>query len=218
MSCLPVTIARPSIVTPRLDGDLRAHFLGLLGLYVDRRWRWVPGSGKSLVDLVEVDRVAHALVALVLAPPLRQRWVHIACGESAATLGELGEIARAAWKLRPLRFLTPAIVRAPMRVLALGSAAAHLRRAAPLAAYLNVRTPVDTTRSAPILAARGVQLRPAAMVFGDLVARLRDREGRHPDGRCSSSRPPAPTRLGVVGGRLSARQEVRPLSDAAGRS
>jgi long-chain acyl-CoA synthetase len=172
MAHLPITIARPSIVTPRLDGDLQAHFLSLLRLYAEQGWRWVPGSACSLVDLVRVDQVAHALHAIAVGPPPHQRFLHVAAGEGAARLADLGEIARGIWKLRPLRFVSPALVRFFLRTLGFGRRAARARRAAPLAAYLDVRTPIDTSRSAPILATRDVVLPRSAEVFRELAERI----------------------------------------------
>lgn len=211
MANLPVTIVRPSIVGPSAArraggaGDERpaeqARFLLLLRLYLTHGWRWVPGSPASIVDLVPVDLVADATVALALRPLVDGRWYHLAAGPHAATLRELGERASRAFRAPPLSFVPPRLLHAALRCLVWGRTRPLLDRAAPYVPYLSVRTRVDTNDSHRVLRELGLAVPRSADVFDALIARLaadddsatgaRVAAGTRPPARFSASRAPA---------------------------
>jgi|GEM_PF-3472155 len=181
MATLPVTIIRPSIVGPAAQRDPaataddapaeQARFLLLLRLYATHGWRWVPGSPASIVDLVPVDVVAAAAVALALRPLVDGRWYHLAAGPGAATLRELGERASRALAAPPLSFVPPRLLHAALRCLVWGRTRQLLDRARPYVPYLGVRTRVDTTDSHRVLREVGLAVPRSVDTFDALLAR-----------------------------------------------
>ena len=193
MANLPVTVVRPSIVGPSAalgaaddrDGD-QARFLLLLQLYRTQGWRWVPGSPASIVDLVPVDLVAAATVALALRPLVDGRWYHLAAGPRAATLREVGERASRAFGAPALSFVPPTLLHAALRCIVWGRTRTMLERAAPYVPYLSVRTRVDTTDSHRVLRDLGLEVPRVVDTFDGLLARLADTARSAAD-----ARPPA---------------------------
>jgi len=186
MTRLPITVVRPSIVgPPGLDPSERTHddppangdeqqarFLMLLRLYLTHGWRWVPGLPSSVVDMVPVDLVARATIALARRPFGDGRWYHLAAGPRAASLRELGAIASRTFRVPPLGFAPPGLFRAATRCLVWGRARPLLERAAPFVPYLSVRTRVDTTDSQRVLRELGVVMPPVTELFNGLLARF----------------------------------------------
>jgi nucleoside-diphosphate-sugar epimerase len=204
MATLPVTIVRPSIVGPapapdaaagsttRDARDDDARFLLLLRLYAAHRWRWVPGSPESLVDLVPVDLVARATVGLALRPLVDGRWYHLAAGPAAATLRDLGERAGRALRLPPLAFVPPRLLHATLRCVVWGRTRTLVERAAPFVPYLGVRTRVDTTDSHRVLRDLGLAVPRSADTFEALLARFTAAHaGGNAARRGADARPPA---------------------------
>lgn len=186
MPRLPITVLRPSIVGPPAsssadqthddraahDDAQQARFLMLLRLYLTHGWRWVPGTPSSVVDMVPVDLVARATVALALRPFGDGRWYHLAAGPRATSLRELGAIASRTFRVPPLGFAPPGLFRAATRCLVWGRARPMLERAAPFVPYLSVRTRVDTTDSQRVLRELGVVMPPVTELFTALLARF----------------------------------------------
>ena len=204
MTTLPITIARPSIIGPALGREASAPFLSLLRLYVQRGWRWVPGSPSSLVDLVPVDLVARALHGLATRRLAEGRWYHLAAGPRAATLGQLGALAAEEFDCRRLTFLAPRLFRAAARTLVHGRTRAPLDHVAPYVPYLSVQTRIDTTDSRRVLREVGVELPYSADYFRCLLKEVRlraDREASAGDRgtRDTGARPsePVPDALGA---------------------
>lgn len=202
MATLPITIVRPSIVAPATnDGGVpvptsrppseQARFLLLLRLYATHGWRWVPGSPASLVDMVPVDLVARAVVALSLRPLVDGRWYHLAAGPHAATLRELGERASRALRAPKLSFVPPRILHAALRCLLWGRTRPMLDRAAPYVPYLSVRTRVDTTDSHRVLRDHGLAVPRSADTFDAILERLTAPAERAATSAPATSRPPA---------------------------
>jgi long-chain acyl-CoA synthetase len=143
-------IVRPSIVVGEaatgwtsafnvLYVPLRAFARGLL--------REIPGDPATLVDVVPVDVVADAVVALAVDHRDVAGALHVASGAGAPTLGELAELAAAALG-RP----APPVGAADLGV---------------YAPYLDVRCVFDTTRADAVLGPGRVP--PLAELIGPLV-------------------------------------------------
>jgi nucleoside-diphosphate-sugar epimerase len=197
MTTLPITIARPSIIGPALGCEASAPFLSLLRLYVQRGWRWVPGSPSSLVDLVPVDLVARALHGLATRRLAEGRWYHLAAGPRAATLGQLGALAAEEFNCRRLTFLAPGLFRAAARTLVHGRTRAALDHVAAYVPYLSVQTRIDTTDSRRVLRDIGVELPYSADYFRCLLREVKLRADREPRAgghatRDAAARPPEP--------------------------
>jgi len=199
MASLPITIVRPSIVGPaltregRADGvdvasatgdgpgnglaqrtpqgsdESRARFLLLLRIYLTHGWRWVPGTPSSLVDLVPVDLVGRATVALAHRPLSDGRWYNLAAGPRASTVRALGDIASRTFRVPPLSFAPPRLFRAAMRMFVWGRARPALERAAPYVPYL---TRIDTTDSQRVLRELGIEMPRVDELFTALLAQL----------------------------------------------
>jgi len=218
MATLPITVLRPSIVGPavtlgaraaadertaeergaatpsrmRASAEPHARFLLLLHLYLTHGWRWVPGSPSSVVDLVPVDVVGRATVALAQRPLSDGRWYHLAAGPRASSLRALGDVASRTFRVPPLSFAPPALFRAAMRLFVWGRARPMLDRAAPFVPYLNVRTRVDTTDSQRVLRELGIEMPRTIDLFAALLAQLHpDGASGHPSHRLgAAARPP----------------------------
>jgi len=202
MPRLPITVVRPSIVGPAtmLPGERaaagpdeqQARFLMLLRLYLTHGWRWVPGTPSSVVDMVPVDLVARAALALARRPYADGRWYHLAAGPRAATLRELGAIASRTFRVPPLGFAPPRLFRAAMRCFVWGRARPMLDRAAPFVPYLSVRTRVDTTDSQRVLRELGIAMPPVVELFTALLARFAAAGDTRRDASSpAAARPPA---------------------------
>jgi nucleoside-diphosphate-sugar epimerase len=204
MATLPVTIVRPSIVGPRVrtpDGTggrevaAGARFLLLLRLYAEQGWRWVPGLPSSIVDLVPVDLVAQATLAIAHRPLGDGRWYHVAAGPRASTLRALGDVASRTLRLPALSFVRPSLFRAALRVLVWGRARPALARAAPYVPYLSVRTRVDVNDSHRVLRELGIELPRVTDLFADLLAGMLEQapapgDAHMPSGLARPARPP----------------------------
>jgi long-chain acyl-CoA synthetase len=123
------SILRPSIVvgdsrtgwTPAFNviyWPLRAFARGLLPV--------VPGDPGAPVDVVPVDTVADALLALAVGPP-RSGTFHAVAGDAAPTAGRLSELAARLFDAAPPRFVRP------------GAAPEIERRAGAFLPYFRVR-------------------------------------------------------------------------------
>lgn len=158
-----------------LADEPRARFLMLLHLYLTHGWRWVPGTPSSIVDLVPVDLVARATLALAERPLSDGRWYHLAAGPRASTLGELGEIASRTFRAPPLAFVPRPLFRAALRLVVWGRARVLLDRAMPYVPYLSVRTRIDTTDSQRVLRELGIEMPRVADAFAELLKMLHAR-------------------------------------------
>jgi hypothetical protein len=209
MARLPITVVRPSIVGPAVahaagaaDGtaaqreaqvEQQARFLMLLRLYLTHGWHWVPGTPSSVVDLVPVDLVGRATVALALRPFGDGRWYHLAAGPRASSLRELGEIASRTFRVPPLGFAPPRLFRAATRCLVWGRARRMLERAAPFVPYLSIRTRVDTTESRRVLHELGIVMPRVTDLFTTMLARFAapaPARATVPDAASALARPP----------------------------
>lgn len=103
---LPITVSRPSIIV----GDSRTGKAGSfkvlywpLKLYARGRWRVVFGRPDCIVDVVPVDFVADALVALLDEPEAAGKTVHLAAGpERQSTIGEVVTLAQHFFHQKPI--------------------------------------------------------------------------------------------------------------------
>jgi len=103
---LPVCIHRPSIVVGESGTGATRSFNVLywpLKIYARGWWRTFPGREDATVDLVPVDWLAEAMVALHRDPASLGRCVHLAQGEAAPTVGALMARVQALTGGPPLR-------------------------------------------------------------------------------------------------------------------
>jgi thioester reductase-like protein len=176
-SGLPASVLRPSIVvgdsrtgwTPAFNviyWPLRAFARGLL--------RTVPADPDGRVDIVPVDRVADALLALV-EEPRRSGSFHAVAGDAAPTCAELATMAAEAFGQEPPRFVAPS------------EDPAAERDAGVFAPYFRVRSIFEPGRGRAL----GGVVPPLDDYFERLLAYARDaRWGKRPRSRWDAFRPP----------------------------
>jgi long-chain acyl-CoA synthetase len=109
---LPVAIHRPSIVVGEAASGRTQSFKVLYWpakVYAMGLWRTVPGDPASPLDLVPVDFVRDAILALRRQPGTVGRCFHVAAGiDGCITMADMRDIlARHFPRRRPLRFVPP---------------------------------------------------------------------------------------------------------------
>lgn len=202
---LPVTVARPSIVVGDracgwtnsfnvLYSPLRAFEAGAFSV--------LPARRRSSVDVVSVDYVADAVLALSAAPQAEGKTFHLVAGDAASTVGKLIELAAKRFDQSPPTVVSPPLYRALLRRLTLRrsppAAARLLRRNETYFSYLGMRMRFDDTDAREILEPLGIRASPLPEYFDRLVEFAQAaRWGRRPIGRADArllaGLPPAQT-------------------------
>lgn len=117
---LPACIHRPSIVVGDSHTGATRSFNVLywpLKIYARGWWRTLPGRLDARVDLVPVDWLADAMVALVQDPASLGRCVHLAQGDAALTIADTMARVQAVTGGPPLRVVDQARYRRFVRPL-----------------------------------------------------------------------------------------------------
>lgn len=117
---LPLCIHRPSIVVGDSRTGATRSFNVLywpLKIYARGWWRTLPGDPEALVDLVPVDWLADAMLALHRDAGSLGRCVHLAQGDAALTIGQMMERVRDRTSGPPLRVVDQARYRRFVRPL-----------------------------------------------------------------------------------------------------
>ena len=165
---LPITIARPSIVVGERDTGWTSSFnliYGPLRAFASGAYPVLPGRRTALIDVVTVDYVADAILALAAAPEAEGGTYHVVSGDEAPTLGELGELAAERFdqpmpRLIPMglyrRFVHPLVKRR-----ASPRARQALRRSEVYFPYFSLGVRFDDARARALLDREGI--RPVSM-------------------------------------------------------
>jgi len=191
---VPVTIVRPSIIVgDRETGwtssfnviytPLRALAAGLFPV--------VPARRRAVVDIVSVDYVADAILALAEAPSAAGGTFHLVAGEQATTAGELARLASAHFDRPPPRFIWPGAYTGPLRrFLAARSAPPSrrlLQRTDAYLPYFTLGLRFDDRQARRILDPAGVRPSPVGEYFDRLMSFAQAaRWGRNPMGRAQA--------------------------------
>ncbi len=191
---LPVTVIRPSIVVGErgtgwtssfnvLYGPLRAYAAGTL--------RIIPGRRRAVVDVVTVDHLADAIVALSASPAARGRTFHVVGGRHATTLGELSRLASRRFGRREARLVPPRIYRAFVHPLLLRRSKpkvrSRLQRSAVYFPYFSLALRFDDRKARELLDPLGIQSAPFCEHFEELVEFAEAADwGREPIGRAQA--------------------------------
>ena len=108
---LPATVHRPSIIVGDSRTGKASSFKVLywpMKVYARGRWRTIFGRRDCTVDVVPVDFVADAMLALMERPEANGRTFHLAAGvERQATIHELVSMAQEIFDQKPVRYLDP---------------------------------------------------------------------------------------------------------------
>ena len=88
----------------------------------------LPGRRDAVLDIVTVDHVADAILALAASPAAAGGTFHVVAGEQATTLGELARLAARRFDRRPPRLVPPRVYRSALHPLILRRADPNTRR------------------------------------------------------------------------------------------
>jgi thioester reductase-like protein len=200
---LPVQILRPSIVVGDSTTGWTPTFNVLYGpmkAFARGAYPAIPARRSAPVDVVPVDFVADAVLALSGRPGIAY---HLTAGERASSVGELIELGSAAASQPPPRVLPPWLYRRMIHPLLvrLGSEARRraLRRSEVYFPYFAMRTRYDNSATRRALA--GIEAPPLASYFDRLLAFAQAADwgrrpvARHEVIRARSAAEPAPEPL-----------------------
>jgi thioester reductase-like protein len=185
---LPVQVVRPSIVV----GDSRTGWTptfnvlyGPMKAFARGAYPAVPARRSAPVDVVPVDFVADAIVALAGGPG---GTYHLTAGDRASSVGELIELGTAAAARPAPRVLPPWLYRRLIHPLLVRSGdearRRALRRSEVYFPYFAMRTRYDNSAAREALTPAGIEPPPLASYFQRLVAFAQAaRWGRRPIAR-----------------------------------
>jgi len=190
MGVVPTVIARPSIIVGDSRTGATTSFKTLywpLKILVKHNWRIIPASPDGIVDLVPVDFVAEAVVALSFTPEAVGSCFHLCAGpERCLTVGDVVTAATTFFSLKSSFYIPPgpffAVVRPLLYATLWGKKRRMLRDAAMYRPYFRVRTLFDTACSENMLAPAGIRM-PELSRFLDRLfhfCRETDWGARHP--------------------------------------
>jgi thioester reductase-like protein len=169
---LPIQVMRPSIVV----GDSRTGWTPAFNvLYWPLRafargsYPVLPARRSAPVDVVPVDYVADAVVALAGRPGTTY---HLVSGESASSVGEIAELASSYFEMRKTRLIPPSVYRLAMHPLLVRTGSEKrrraLRRSERFFPYFEIGTQYDDAAARRALVTRGIVPPP----FSDYFERL----------------------------------------------
>jgi long-chain acyl-CoA synthetase len=171
---LPVQIVRPSIVVGDSATGWTPTFNVLYGpmkAFARGAYPAIPARRSAPVDVVPVDFVADAILALAERPG---GTYHLTAGDRASSVGELIEIGSAAASQRRPRVLPPWLYRRLIHPVLVrrGSEARRraLRRSEVYFPYFCMRTRYDNSAAREELAPRGIEVPPLPAYFDRLLA------------------------------------------------
>jgi hypothetical protein len=152
----------------------------------------VPGFADAVIDLVPVDYVAEASVALSMEERAIGNCFHLCAGHKrCSTLGEITEAAALFFSLKSPRFINLNLFFAfikPLLYLTLwGKSRKILRDGAMYRPYFQVKTLFDTSRSEAMLTPLGIHPPETSEYLEKLFLYCRKTDwGAHP---CSENQP-----------------------------
>ena len=192
-ACLPITVVRPSIVV----GDRRSGWTASFNvLYWPLRalargaYPVLPARRGAPVDVVSIDYVADAIVALAGSPAAEGQTFHLTASDAASSIGELLDLAVGRLDCRRPPLISPWLYRRVLHPLLLR---AHPRRRRFLRAtesylpYFAVATTFDDARARAALAP-AITPAPLASYFDELMGyALATRWGARPLTRAAAA-------------------------------
>lgn len=191
---LPVTIVRPSIVVGDRVTGWTASFNVIyspLRAFASGAFAMLPARRRSPVDVVSVDYVARAVLALSAEPQALGRTFHLVAGDRAHTVGELLDDASERFEQRSPLCVSPRLYKALLHPIAMrrSSRAARrlLKRNEVYFPYFGMRMRFDDREARAILDPLDIKPEPLLQYFGALVEFAQAaRWGRQPIGRAEA--------------------------------
>jgi nucleoside-diphosphate-sugar epimerase len=191
---------RPSIVVGEREtgwtssfnvmyGPLRAAAAGALTV--------MPGRDDGVLDIVTVDYVADAIIALAASPAAEGGTFQIVAGDQATTVGELSRLAARRFNRRRPRLVSPRLYRAVLHRLMLACAGPARRRRLKATEtyfpYFALDLRFDDRRARELLERLGVRATPITRCFDTLMDFAEAANwGRAPISRVQTLRPTPP--------------------------
>ena len=199
---LPVTIVRPSIVVGERGTGWTASFnvvYGPLRAFASGTLPVIPGRRDAVLDIVTVDHLADAILALTASPVAAGGTFHVVAGDQATTLGELARLAARRFGRRPPRLVPPRIYRSALHPLILRRADADTRRRLARSKvyfpYFSLDLRFDDHLAHELLDPLGIRATPVREYFDTMIDFAEAAHwGRTPIGRA---------RAGALGGRAN---------------
>jgi thioester reductase-like protein len=191
----PLTIVRPSIVVGERGSGWTSSFnviYGPLRAFASGAYRILPGRSGAVIDVVTVDHVADAVLALTAAPQAEGGTFHVVAGDRAATLGELLALAERRFGHPSPRVLPPPLYRRLVHPIALRRASARARKALRASEiyfpYFSLRMRFDDRRARELLEPAGIAATPIAEHFDTMIDFAEQAEwGRRPVTRAEAA-------------------------------
>jgi long-chain acyl-CoA synthetase len=199
---LPVTIVRPSIVVGERGTGWTASFnvvYGPLRAFASGTYPVLPGRRNAVLDIVTVDHLADAILALAASPAAAGGTFHVVAGDQATTLGELVRLAARRFGRRAPRLVPPRIYRSALHPLILRRADPNTRRRLVRSEvyfpYFSLDLRFDDHQARQLLDPLGITATPLSEHFDTLIDFAEAAHwGRTPIGRA---------RAGALGQRAS---------------
>ena len=173
---LPVTIVRPSIVVGERGTGWTASFnvvYGPLRAFASGTFPVLPGRRDAVLDIVTVDHVADAILALAASPAAAGGTFHVVAGEQATTLGELARLAARRFDRRPPRLVPLRVYRSALHPLILRRADPNTRRRLMRSEvyfpYFSLDLRFDDHRARELLDPLGVRATPVREYFDTMI-------------------------------------------------
>jgi thioester reductase-like protein len=174
---LPTTVLRPSIIVGDRETGWTDSFNVLywpLRAFCHGAYAAVPARRAAPVDVVPVDYVADATLALSQARETVGATFHLTAGRHASSVGELIELASAFFKRPPPPLIEPTVYRRVLHPLLLrASRDERLRRALQRSEvffpYFAMRVRYDDRRARAALHGTGIEPSPLGDYFHKLV-------------------------------------------------
>jgi long-chain acyl-CoA synthetase len=188
---LPITVVRPSIVVGERGTGWTASFnviYGPLRAFAAGTYPVIPGRRGAVLDVVTVDHLADAILALGASPAAAGQTFHIVGGEHATTLWELTRLAARRFDRPTPRLVPPRIYRAILHPLMLRrgdpQTRRRLERSEVYFPYFSLDLRFDDRDARALLDPLGIRATPIVEYFDALIDFAEAaRWGRAPIGR-----------------------------------
>jgi long-chain acyl-CoA synthetase len=173
---LAVTVVRPSIVVGERGTGWTTSFnvmYGPLRAFSAGAYTIVPGRRRAPVDIVTVDHLADAIVALTDMPDAQDGTFHVVGGDRATTLGEMTDLSARRFGRRSPRFVPPALYRRAIHPLLLRRSTPRRRKALERTEvylpYFSLRLRFDDRNARALLDPVGIRATPIPEHFDAMV-------------------------------------------------
>jgi thioester reductase-like protein len=197
---LPLTVVRPSIVVGERDTGWTSSFNVMYGpvrAVAAGAFPAMPGRRDGTLDIVTVDYVADAILALAGSPAAEGGTFHVVAGERATTLDELRHLAARRFRRRAPRLIPPRLYRSVLHPLMLRRAdpatRRRMERSEAYFPYLSLDLRFDDRGARELLDPLGIRATPISECFDTLMDFAEAaRWGREPIARSRTVRPLQP--------------------------